>query len=102
MPPLALADDGKKDNDNIVPLALTDDGNKDNDNDGPFVPLLVIAGRVAIFDETSYALQKSISKKRSLFWALAIFLRGTNCPVWKKTLLSDTQGMTCNDRTWVW
>ena len=55
---LALADDGREDNDNIVPLALTDDGNKDNDINVPFA----LAGGVAIFEETSYALQKSISK----------------------------------------
>ena len=53
-PLLALADDGREDNDNNVPLVLTDDGNKDNDNDVP----IALAGGVAIFEETSYALQK--------------------------------------------
>ena len=99
MPPLALADDGKEDNDNNVPLVLTDDSNKDNDNDVP----IALAGGVAIFEETSYALQKSISKKRLFFWALAIFFwGGDQLPSLEKALLSDTQGMTSNDRTWVW
>ena len=99
--PLALADDGKEDNDNNVPLVLTDDSNKDNDNDDP----IALAGGVAIFEETSYALQKSISKKRSFFGHRPFFLGGgggDQLPSLEKALLSDTQGMTCNDRTWVW